>query len=243
MAVKFSGRSSQCSLTPRVRSTSAHLSVRRQRSQRDTYSNSQAHQKQDGLKQSTNFWYARYASFASILPCPRSCPLSTTQDITTSDGWPSACRRPGVRSAHNGHSHRSSCVLAWVDLANMTPRAVANASKSMRKKFASWDRKTNCCARSSPLRAQNRRVLACPVLYRSGSPDKIRTCDLCLRRAALYPAELRARWRLDSRTPRQRQRRDCKEGWVAGLLPRSRVRIVSGRLWTSSVNHFPGRRD
>src|SRR5262249_14067811 len=26
-----------------------------------------------------------------------------------------------------------------------------------------------------------------------GAPDKIRTCDLCLRRAALYPAELRAR--------------------------------------------------
>jgi hypothetical protein len=25
----------------------------------------------------------------------------------------------------------------------------------------------------------------------SGAPDKIRTCDLCLRRAALYPAELR----------------------------------------------------
>src|ERR1700731_3498731 len=25
-----------------------------------------------------------------------------------------------------------------------------------------------------------------------GAPDKIRTCDLCLRRAALYPAELRA---------------------------------------------------
>jgi hypothetical protein len=27
----------------------------------------------------------------------------------------------------------------------------------------------------------------------AGAPDKIRTCDLCLRRAALYPAELRAR--------------------------------------------------
>ncbi len=27
----------------------------------------------------------------------------------------------------------------------------------------------------------------------SGAPDRIRTCDLCLRRAALYPAELRAR--------------------------------------------------
>ena len=25
----------------------------------------------------------------------------------------------------------------------------------------------------------------------AGAPDRIRTCDLCLRRAALYPAELR----------------------------------------------------
>jgi hypothetical protein len=32
-----------------------------------------------------------------------------------------------------------------------------------------------------------------PSSDRSGAPDKIRTCDLCLRRAALYPAELRAR--------------------------------------------------
>ena len=28
---------------------------------------------------------------------------------------------------------------------------------------------------------------------RAGAPDRIRTCDLCLRRAALYPAELRVR--------------------------------------------------
>src|SRR6266404_2013518 len=29
-------------------------------------------------------------------------------------------------------------------------------------------------------------------LREAGAPDRIRTCDLCLRRAALYPAELRA---------------------------------------------------
>jgi hypothetical protein len=29
-------------------------------------------------------------------------------------------------------------------------------------------------------------------LRKTGAPDRIRTCDLCLRRAALYPAELRA---------------------------------------------------
>ena len=28
-------------------------------------------------------------------------------------------------------------------------------------------------------------------MQRVGAPDRIRTCDLCLRRAALYPAELR----------------------------------------------------
>src|SRR5882724_13103541 len=50
-----------------------------------------------------------------------------------------------------------------------------NASKSTRKNFASWGRKANCCARSSPLQAQKRRVLACPVLYRSGAPEEIRT--------------------------------------------------------------------
>jgi hypothetical protein len=30
----------------------------------------------------------------------------------------------------------------------------------------------------------------------TGAPDTIRTCDLCLRRATLYPAELRVRYRL-----------------------------------------------
>jgi len=45
---------------------------------------------------------------------------------------------------------------------------------------------TGGCARSSRLQAQKRQVLACPVLYGSGAPDTIRTCDLCLyRRQAL----------------------------------------------------------
>ena len=48
-----------------------------------------------------------------------------------------------------------------------------NASKSTRKKFASWDRKAHSCARFLLLRAQKRRVLACPVLYRSGAPEEI----------------------------------------------------------------------
>jgi hypothetical protein len=41
-----------------------------------------------------------------------------------------------------------------------------------------------------------------------GAPERIRTSDLCLRRATLYPAELRALGapRLDRRSPAQRQR-------------------------------------
>src|SRR4051812_8822166 len=31
------------------------------------------------------------------------------------------------------------------------------------------------------------------ILRKTGAPDTIRTCDLCLRRATLYPAELRVR--------------------------------------------------
>jgi hypothetical protein len=42
-----------------------------------------------------------------------------------------------------------------------------SASKSTRKNFASWALKADCCAPSSPLQAQKRRVLACPVLHRS----------------------------------------------------------------------------
>src|SRR5262249_9093759 len=49
------------------------------------------------------------------------------------------------------------------------------------------------CARSSPRRAQNRQCLECPVLYRSGAPEEIRTPDPQIRSKFLYPAELRAR--------------------------------------------------
>src|SRR5215831_7978146 len=38
-------------------------------------------------------------------------------------------------------------------------------------------RKACCCARSSPLQSQKRRLLVCPVLYRNGAPEEIRTPD------------------------------------------------------------------
>jgi hypothetical protein len=47
-----------------------------------------------------------------------------------------------------------------------------SGSKSIRKNCVSWNRKAPCCARSSPLKAQKRRVLACPVLYRNGAPKR-----------------------------------------------------------------------
>jgi hypothetical protein len=66
----------------------------------------------------------------------------------------------------------------------------------------------------------------------NGAPDTIRTCDLCLRRATLYPAELRARalhladWRQGSNQGRGPSGPD---GAGAALLGRrSCVSIMSG---------------
>jgi hypothetical protein len=56
-----------------------------------------------------------------------------------------------------------------------------NASKSTRKRFASWAPRAYSCARWSPPRAGNRQVLECPVLYRNGAPEEIRTPDLQIR--------------------------------------------------------------
>jgi DNA invertase Pin-like site-specific DNA recombinase len=59
------------------------------------------------------------------------------------------------------------------------PPARARPARRSQRERTSYHggRKTNCCARSSPLQAQKRRVLACPVLYRSGAPEEIRTPD------------------------------------------------------------------
>jgi len=58
----------------------------------------------------------------------------------------------------------------WLAGNRITCARSPSASKSTRKKFGSWGRKAYCCAPSSPLQAQERRVLAFPVLYRSGAP-------------------------------------------------------------------------
>src|SRR5579862_7413024 len=54
----------------------------------------------------------------------------------------------------------------------------------------------------------------------TGGPDTIRTCDLCLRRAALYPAELRVRWRKtigEGATGRNRWMGKGPAAWPAAL--------------------------
>jgi hypothetical protein len=64
----------------------------------------------------------------------------------------------------------------------------------------------------------------------TGAPDTIRTCDLCLRRATLYPAELRVRESSFSRLAGPRQRAPVRDDG-GGARPRrqgSHVRIVSG---------------
>jgi site-specific DNA recombinase len=59
-------------------------------------------------------------------------------------------------------------------------------------------RRACSCALSSPLPAQKRQVLECPVLYQSGAPDTIRTCDLCLRSNIGCPSKIRDRARYGS---------------------------------------------
>ena len=56
---------------------------------------------------------------------------------------------------------------------------------------------------ATPLRTQNSTSSSCCFI---GAPDTIRTCDLCLRRATLYPAELRVREGSFSRLAGQGQR-------------------------------------
>ena len=103
-----------------------------------------------------------------------------------------ACCSPAVRSRRLPERPASGCGPRTAATAVIIFARSPNASKSTPKNFASWGRKANCFARSSPLQAQKRRVLACPVLYRSGALGEIRTPDPRIRSPMLYPAELRA---------------------------------------------------
>jgi hypothetical protein len=99
-----------------------------------------------------------------------------------SDGGPLAIlvRDPETKKVAGGLLGRT-----YLGLLTVTSAHSLNASKSMRKKFASWVRKAYCCAPSLPLQAQKRRVLAFPGLYRSGAPERSRTPNPQIRSRAL----------------------------------------------------------
>jgi hypothetical protein len=90
-----------------------------------------------------------------------------------------------IKSGYRVVGFRRSSLADFEKIGGMPAKSPAEVGEQANFVFS--------CVPSSLLRVRKRRVFACPVLYRSGAPDKIRTCDLCLRRAALYPAELRAR--------------------------------------------------
>ena len=79
------------------------------------------------------------------------------------------------RSKHSPGRLANGCAPKVAAIAATISAHSPNASKWTRKKFASWDRKACSCARSLPLQARKRRVLALPVLYRSGAPYGNRT--------------------------------------------------------------------
>jgi hypothetical protein len=76
---------------------------------------------------------------------------------------------------------------------------------------------------------------------KTGAPDTIRTCDLCLRRATLYPAELRVRGGSFSRSAGDRQR----PAW-AGIEQNGRVgerdALFRRRSRVRTVSDVPERR-
>ena len=63
----------------------------------------------------------------------------------------------------------------------------------------------------------------------TGAPERIRTSDLCLRRAALYPAELRARSVLDSGRGIERQRHCIPCVLWVGMLRKAPAAEPRGR--------------
>src|SRR5206468_798728 len=96
-------------------------------------------------------------SFASILPCPFSRPLSTTPDITTSDRDPPACRLPAPFLQTTGTAAAAPASwLASVDLGEHDTRAATNDPAYRLK----------ACAARARLR---RRHAALTGLHRSGS--------------------------------------------------------------------------
>ena len=70
-----------------------------------------------------------------------------------------------------------------------------------------------------------------------GAPDTIRTCDLCLRRATLYPAELRVRCGSFSRLAVRRQR-PCK-GWLGVRARPRKAKVTRSNRVGCARKHVP----
>ncbi len=63
----------------------------------------------------------------------------------------------------------------------------------------SFERKNDFSPRwrtTGAINLETTNILDCARVIRNGAPDRSRTSDLCLRRAALYPAELRAHFQI-----------------------------------------------
>jgi hypothetical protein len=135
----------------------------------------------------------------AFLDLPERCPIAPGAGkageggrLPSSANWTS----PPLAFSTAPHSDfRSQATASMLALLRALAQRVEVDAKELRIMVS----KTNCCARSSLSQTQKRQVLACPVLYRSGTLDTIRTCDLHLRRVARYPPELWARTNLHLR--------------------------------------------
>jgi hypothetical protein len=112
---------------------------------------------------------------ASILPCPRSRSLSTIPDIT-SDRDPSACclPAPDLQTTGTATAAPASDLERWLP-ARSPSRSAQRVEVDAKEVRIMGSKSAHCCACSSPSQAQKQRVLALPVLFGSGAPDKIRT--------------------------------------------------------------------
>ncbi len=72
-----------------------------------------------------------------------------------------------------------------------------------------------------------------------GGPDRIRTCDFCLRRAALYPAELRVRICFQGLiTSRRLMLRDCAQIVPTGIESLDCPFLITRSEMGVSLHHF-----
>jgi hypothetical protein len=75
----------------------------------------------------------------------------------------------------------------------------------------------------------------------SGAPDKIRTCDLCLRRAALYPAELRVHAWIVRRSARNETLLDEPSPAFNGQMPVGAIACAGQNKWNGRRGQVAAR--